>query len=269
MSKSLETTKQFSRYTMQPDEGFFPLTQFTPFSFHPTGIATTEYREENLHPGVVGLIVNSLIRFMLSGDKEKSFSFAFRTRGRVNASQYGCNDRTAARVILKDVSGINPETVVAARQLARHVAGCTQREGSTATHTKPPDAYTIACIMKMVEDAVAFFQRQHLQSVFSTFSMTERYRIVTGNEHSFVADNTLWKTHVSFREPDKKDILRLMATAILARDKIGVMRAGIVNVRSRKGYVCELADPAIAEALQQLAYLMRQTDPNHPNLEKL
>lgn len=267
MKKSLDTTKQFARYTPQPPEGYFPLSLFTPFSFHPTGIATTEYREENLHPGVVGLMVNSLLRYLLSGDKEKSFSFAFRMKGRQGSPTYNTKERKEVRLLLNDIEGLTPQSVLAARQLARHITVTPKREGSISPNSIPPDEYTITQIINMLEDTVTFFQQQTVQSVFSTFSMTERFRIVTGNEHSFVADNTLWKTHVSYRDPDKKDTLRLMATAILAQAKIGVVRAGIVNVRLRKAYVCDLNDPNIAAPLQQVAYLMRQTDPNHPALE--
>lgn len=267
MKKTLITTKKFSQATPQPPEGYFPLSLFTPFSFHPTGIATTEYREENIHPGVVGLMVTSLIKTLVSGDRDKGFHFAFRTKGRNISPTYCTRERGIVRRLLNEIDGLTPQAVYAARQLAKRVNPVKPSELDEETESRPPDDYTVQQIISMVEDTTAFFREQQVKTMFATFSATDRYRVMTGNEHSILTDNTLWRLHVSHRDPDKKETLRLMAAAILAQTQTGIARAGIVNVRLRKAYICDLNDPLILRSLEQVAYLMRKTDDTPERLE--
>lgn len=209
------------------------------------GIALIDYKEENIHPILVGLAVDYLVR--LAGGSDPVDVFAVSLSGAHEIGEKAFFDAVALTEILTpgDVDGV---AVLAACRLSGYDVG--YRAGAEFynpdTNTEP-DGVTISHILTMVERSVSFF-REFGPVTLSGFSFPGAFtHLVTSGDGDFLTRDTLWDFKVSVNPPTKDHTLQLLMYLLLGmasnQTEFGsVTNIGVFNPRLNTVYSIALSD---------------------------
>ncbi len=187
----------------QPRGGYIKPKEFEQTVLDGGGIDDL-YPEENVSPGLVGLAVDYLTRFMSGTSAEEAFEIS--RMGAVNVQQLGLFER-----LISHVSGLDDDSIDAAVKLSGFDSA--YRAGVMAYRPVEdivPDAHTIKNIRVMVERSLRFFE-QYGPKVLDGLTFEGGYTgyVATG-DGDFLTDDTLWDFKVSKQKLQNKYTLQLL-----------------------------------------------------------
>lgn len=212
------------------------------------------YKQENLHPSLVGLAVNYLTRVMTGTPTQQAFAVSlegatifdktypdtslFKTK---SAVKY-------AKKMMSEIKTLDRQTIINACKLAGYdVCARASINGYKPIETINPNDETIRNIELMVKRA-----KEHLRMnghiVDAAFDFTGGYTsIISSGTGDFLTHDTLWTIKVSKNEPNSRHTLELLVEYIMGTQanyqKFSTVRQlGIYNPRLNKSYTIKLAN---------------------------
>ena len=242
----------------QPAGGYLPLSKMNIIEiFDNKNLADNE----NLHPSVIGLVIDYLSRFLLGTPVKEAFAISL--RGAKVAEQFGVVDaRAKAFVLLRHIKGIDDDSIVCASKLVsydvwlRNTRYASNVLGDSETE---PDMDTISNIRIMVERSISFFEKYGPVKVDGfTFETAGYTNVVDSGDGDFLTQDTLWDFKVLSRRPSSKHTLQIMMYWIMGQHSgkdifKGISRVGIFNPRWNVIYTIDVADIE-DDVIKQIVY---------------
>lgn len=189
---------QYMKLIRQPRGGYLP-----PKSMD-VDVLETEMElnpQENVIPTLVGLVVDYLTRFTVSGDKYSAFSISL-------AGTRYADAKVRGQELIEKIEGLDSVSIVAACHLVAY--DVVVRAGRQ--FYKPiedPDKDTVLNIRIMVERSIAFFKKYGEPVLYGFgFPPTGQFKIY--GDGDFITKDTLWDFKVSKYIPTTKHTLQLL-----------------------------------------------------------
>ena len=187
----------------QPRGGYIKPKEFEQTVLDGGGIDDL-HPEENVSPGLVGLAVDYLTRFMSGTSAEDAFKIS--QMGAANVQQLGLFEK-----LISNVRGLDDDSIDAAVKLSGFDSA--YRAGVMAyrpVEDIKPDKYTIENIRSMVERSLRFFE-QYGPKVLDGLTFKGGYTgyVATG-DGDFLTKDTLWDLKVSKQKLQSKYTLQLL-----------------------------------------------------------
>lgn len=231
----------------QPMGGYLPLSKMN----------ITEIQDnrkladnENLHPSIIGMVVDYLSRFMSGTPVKDAFSISL--KGSKVAEKFGFSDaRAKAFVLLRHIKGVDDDSIICACKLVtydvwlRNTRYAMDALGEADTE---PDKDTISNIRVMVERSVAFFEEYGPVKVDGfTFETAGYTDVVDSGDGDFLTQDTLWDFKVLSKNPSPKYTLQIIMYWIMGQHSgkdifKGISRVGIFNPRLNVVYTIDVTD---------------------------
>ena len=160
--------------------------------------------EENVSPGLIGLAVDYLTRFMSGSPAEEAFKIS--RRGASNMRRLNLFNRLVSCVNGLDNVSINAAVKLSGFDSAYRVGPMAYRP----VEDIQPDLFTIENIRTMVERSLKFFE-QYGPKVLDGLTFEGGYtKYVTTGDGDFLTDDTLWDFKVSKQKLQNKHTLQLL-----------------------------------------------------------
>lgn len=204
--------------------------------------------DENIHPALIGLVVDYLTRYMESKDKVNSFRISL--IGAIAAKSFGMAEAEyAAQFLLDNIKGLDNISIAAACKI------CTfdvwYRNPAAAFQAKnykdiEPDMPTIENIRTMVNRSIDFYNKYGpVIKDGLTFEPNGYTDTVTNGDGDFLTSDTLWDFKVSKAEPTNKYTLQLAMYYIMGKHSgqdiyKDTRNIGIYNPRLNKVYTLDM-----------------------------
>ena len=195
--------------------------------------------EEDISPITMGLVVDYLTRWRVTGDIEDAFHVSISGSRRFGHEDDGRRLLSGIRD-MSDASIVNACRLVAYDTCAR-AAVMPPDEALTVT----PSKGTMDNIRTMVDRGLRFFDRFG-PVVSSGFNLLGGYSgKIDRGDFDYATMDTLWDFKVSKRDPDKDDTLQLLIYYLMGRRSIHpffgtIHRIGIFNPRLNNVYTLDI-----------------------------
>lgn len=218
--------------------------------------------EENIHPILVGLLVDYLTRFMNESSPEEAFKISI--QGAINIGEYGL-----ARAFLKRIKGLDDETIRCAHKLVEYDVyyrvGMSSFYSSVYRTMQKRDSpiltdETIENIRTMVKRSLTFIEN-YGPITKDGFTLDGAYTdIITIGDGDYLTADTLWDFKVSKKEPNKDQTLQILIYYIMGKHSNylefnNIQNLGIFNPRLNKAYslsVSDISDEIITEVSEKV-----------------
>lgn len=213
--------------------------------------------DENIYPGLVGITVDYLTRFMTGELLEESFKISL-----IGAKLLSINEEKRARNLLNKISGLDENSIVCACQLAGYD---TVYRAGPQTY-KPvelivPDKSTIENIHTMVNRSLSFIEI-HGPITLSGFSVgfESRTKFISSGDGDFLTQDTLWDFKVTKNIPKKEHTLQLLIYYLMGKRSSHLKNyfetlkyLGIYNPRLQLVYKIAISDipPEVIEMVEK------------------
>lgn len=232
----------------QPSGGYVKPKEFEQTIMDGGGIEDLN-QEENVSPGLIGIAVDYLARFMSGTSAEEAFKIS--REGAAKVQQLVLCDR-----LLSDISGLDDGSVCAAVKLSGFDSAF--RAGVKAyrpVEDIEPNAQTIENIRTMVKRSLRFFE-QYGPKVLDGLTFEGGYTgYVAAGDGDFLTDDTLWDFKVSKQKLQNKYTLQLLMYWRMGLHSIhpeyrSVKYLGVYNPRMNVVYrldVRKIPDEVISE----------------------
>lgn len=231
----------------QPRGGYLNPNLFTVYN------VLTDYKlrpTENIHPALLGSVVDYLTRIMLGIAPKDAFalslmgaavfdetypdSSSFKTESAVKQIQ----------ILIQDVQTLCPKSVVAACKIAGYdVCARASIAGYKPVETINPDNNTIQNIMTLVNRSVAFWSHSKNEPVTAAgLDFNNAYtREISSGMCGYLTEHTLWDMRVIRTELNNKHTLRLLINYLMGVQSShpefdSIQNLGIYNPRLSKAY---------------------------------
>ena len=256
----MASVTEIARSAKQPYGGFIRPSQFTK-------IVLTKEEEledtENLSPATIGMVVDYMSRYMMSGNVGKAFAISY--TGAVYAKLLGYDEAVdIAENLLKRIKGLDDESISCACKLVWFDAYYRVPEWAKQhehEERKSADLQTIANIRIMVKRSIAFW-KDYGPIVTDGFSFgpgsendnVARFgdyggytRTVSRGDGDYLSEDTLWDFKVSKKELTSKITLQLLMYWIMGlhsgRPEFKTIKMiGVFNPRLNTVYRMNVAD---------------------------
>ena len=195
--------------------------------------------EENINPGLVGLAVDYMTRFMSNGDAEEAFKISLMGAQKVNEVQ-------KAQKLLKNINGLDNKSIINACKLCGY--DVCYRAGTAYFKNVDeinPDTDTIFNIKVMIERGLKFFEK-YGPVVQDGINFAGGYTsVISTGDADFITNDTLWDFKVSKSSPTKDYTLQLIIYYLLgvhsySCDFSNISKLGIYNPRKNIVYQYEI-----------------------------
>lgn len=204
---------------------------------------------ENIHPIIMGLVVDYLCRFIMGTDAK--YAFKISCKGAIIAAKLTNNKKymKIAKKLLLDIKGLDNKSIISACKLVTYDVWC--RNPIAAFNTKGvnetnPDNETIKNIRIMVERSVQFW-KSHGPVIKDGFTFEpEGYTwTVNSGDGDYLTADTLWDFKVSKYNPSNKHTLQLMMYWIMGQHSgqdifQNISKLGVFNPRLNRVYTIEI-----------------------------
>lgn len=229
------TVTKFVKSTKQPRGGFINKKELKEVTLN-DGVVLSE--NENLHASIVGLAVDYLTRYYLTGNSDEAFDISKKGAALIRQSD-------KANRLISSIGELDEKTVSAACKLSGYdVVYRSGPMGFKDVDTILPDAETVFNIITMVRRSVNFFKENEVMFYGMTFEGGYTKEINKGDA-DYMSHGTLWDMKVSKNSIAKEQTLQLVIYSILA-NRCGkypeVVSLGIFNPRKNTSYVCDIKD---------------------------
>ena len=240
----MSSVTQVIKTTKQPRGGYLNPGSMTETDME-SGTALNP--RENIPPAMMGLIVDYMSRFMLTGDAEDAFAISLRGAA-VMQEVYGMGDWWRACSLLEGISGLNRSSISAAYQLVSYDAAWRAGYDRYVDMTdRDVDGRTADNAIEMVNRTLRFVDRfGPITAEGMTFpgGYTDK---VSAGDADFCTRDTLWDMKVSKNGPTKDHTLQLMMYYLMGRhaecDWAGDIKSiGIWNPRLDKAWTKAIAE---------------------------
>lgn len=214
--------------------------------------------EENIHPILVGLLVDYLTRFINGAPLEDAFKVSL--QGAKNISEY-----ELAKAFLKHVKGLDDESIRCAHKLVEFDVyyrvqmssfyRSMQKENSPVLTDE-----TIENVRTMVLRSLAFIEN-YGPVTKDGFTFEGAYTdVITIGDGDYLTADTLWDFKVSKKEPNKDQTLQILIYYIMGKHSNylefnNIQNLGIFNPRLNKAYslsVSDISDEIITEVSEKV-----------------
>jgi len=174
---------------------------------------------ENISPGLVGLAVDYLTRFMLSKDVMKAFLVS--CVGACVAEQHGeIGSEDAAKALVNGIIGLDDSSIEKACQLVSFDVWTRNIMGALVAMTTwrdiRPNATTVENIRIMVKRSLALFDTYgpivEMGFSFEPHGYTD---VVSSGDGDYLTTDTLWDFKVSKNKPKSADTLQILMYYIM------------------------------------------------------
>lgn len=222
----------------QPRGGYI-----TPKSLTVTQLHSTETLEpvENIHPGLVGTVVDYLSRFASGATAEEAFDISLR-------GAYGAGELPLAVRLMDGITGLDDASIVnAVRLVGFDVVYRAGMARYAPVLRLSPDSDTVSNIRRMVLRAVSFFD-EYGPVTADGFTFEGGYTAtVRAGDGDFLTADTLWDFKVSKNPPTKDHTLQLLMYWRMGLHSIhpafrSVRFLGIFNPRTNTVYRIAVED---------------------------
>lgn len=197
------------------------------------------YDEENINPGLVGLVIDYMTRFLNSGDKEEAFKISLMGAKLINETR-------KAYKLLENINGIDEDSIISACKLCGYDV-CLR---ASITYFKNvdeinPNKETIHNINIMIKRGLTFF-KEYGPVIKDGITFRGGYTsIISSGDADFITYDTLWDFKVSKKSPTKDHTLQLIVYYLLGIhsyecDFSNIKKIGIFNPRKNTVYLYEL-----------------------------
>ena len=230
----------------QPSGGYLPPAQFNMIQIQ-DGIVLND--SENVHPSVVGMVVDYMSRFLHSRCSAKE-AFAISLAGAKVAEKIGVSDaRADAFVLLKHIKGLDDESIKCACELVRYDAWFRNPKEaikSLENDFEAPDGVSIQNIKTMIIRSLHFFDDYGpvVESGF-TFEADGYTKVVDSGDGDFLTRDTLWDFKVSKNPLTSKHTLQILMYWIMGQHSKkpvfkGITKIGVFNPRLNVVYLLDI-----------------------------
>ena len=252
----------------QPRGGYVNPSQFEKIEFD-DGITPNE--NENIHPAVVGLVVDYMTRFCLDNDITKAFEISL--RGAISAENFGNRDSVETAIsFLERIKGIDDESIIFACKLATFDVW--YRNAFAAMRSKTyketyPDTPTIQNIQTFVKRGISFFEKygpitkdgfdfrspesdkkglfKKIKELIFGRDFGGYTETVDAGDGDFLTSDTLWDFKVSKNKPNGKNTLQLLMYWIMGQHSgqdifKNITKIGFFNPRLNVAYLLDIKD---------------------------
>lgn len=195
--------------------------------------------EENINPGLVGLAVDYMTRFMSNGNIEEAFKISLMGAQKINEIK-------KAQKLLDNITGLDNESIINACKLCGY--DVCYRAGTAYFKNVDeinPDENTIYNIKVMIERGLSFFEK-YGPVVQDGITFAGGYTsIVSAGDADFITNDTLWDFKVSKGNLTKDYTLQLIIYYLLgvhsySCDFSNIKKLGIFNPRKNIVYQYEI-----------------------------
>ena len=213
MSSVTERIKQIK----QPRGGYIKPSQF--YSI-PMGDINELSEVENVHPSVIGMVIDYMTRFMMGEKVEKAFRISI--IGAALASELsGRNTDDTVQKLLADIKGIDDLSIInACKMVTFDVWRRNPRDAITAKTAEDinPNADTIRNIRIMIQRSLSFWEKfgPIIKSGF-TFGRDGYTSVIDSGDGDYLTSNTIWDFKVSKSKPTSKNTLQLLIYWIMGQ----------------------------------------------------
>lgn len=230
----------------QPRGGYINPSQLKVTLFN-DGIMLND--NENIHPTLIGLVVDYMTRFMMDGEKERAFLISL--KGAIALDSLSANkDRSAvenAMKLLTDIKGIDEKSITNACKLVGYDT-CSRSgiAGYKPVEEIIPDKDTIENIMTMINRSLSFWKKYGPVKNYG-FTFEGGYtNIISKGDGDYLTKDTLWDFKVSKYDPKPNHTLQLLVYYIMGTNSTHtefyrIKKLGIYNPRMNKAYTIDIA----------------------------
>ena len=220
----------------QPRGGYIKRKEFTCITLE-DGIELNS--QENIHPSLIGLVIDYMTRFCMGSPKESAFHIS------ILGAKAAKNEFIAYKLLSK-INGLDTESIISASKLVGY--DVCYRAGMA--HFKPvseitPDTNTIANIITMIKRTLSFWE-QYGPIIKDGFTFEGGYTsIISTGDGDYLTKDTLWDLKVLKEEITSQHTLQLLIYLIMGQHSVhkefkNITQLGIYNPRLNKVYTIKL-----------------------------
>ena len=197
--------------------------------------------QENIHPNLVGTVVDYLTRFRLGEAIDDAFGISLLGADKLN-------DSKQALKILNEINGLDDNSIINACKMVGYDVAHRSSVLSYKHHSEiNPDKDTVENIKIMVDRCQSFFET-YGPVVFKGFTFEGGYtQLVTSGDGDYLTKDSLWDIKVSISAPSKNHTLQGLIYYLMgkkskkARFFDTIEYVGIYNPRLNNLYRFKLA----------------------------
>ncbi len=197
--------------------------------------------EENIHPSLMGLVVDYMTRVFQGAVLDDAFEISL--RGATLIGKYDYADK-----LLDKINGLNDDSIEAAcKMVGFDVVYRAGIHGYVDVETIKPNEKTMDNIRIMIKRSMDFFERFGPVTK-DGFTFEGGYTdVVDKGDGDFLTKDTLWDFKVSKSKPTSAHTLQLLMYYLMGKKSIHVefktiSKLGIFNPRLNVAYLIEIKD---------------------------
>ena len=226
----------------QPYGGYLRPSSFKTIQFQDESCLN---KTENIHPTLIGLVVDYLTRFMISKDATSAFQISL-IGAKVAQTYFNQLDAELIAVhLLQNITGLDDLSIVSSAKLVTFDVW--YRNPDAALYSKSyyevnPDAATIENIKIMVNRSLAFWQ-SYGPITSDGFTLEGGYTsLINSGDGDYLTKDTLWDFKVSKYAPTSKYTLQILIYYLMGKHSgqtifKDINKIGIFNPRLNIAYL--------------------------------
>lgn len=197
------------------------------------------YEEENINPGLIGLAVDYMTRYLKNNNKDEAFKISIMGAIKINELHKAYN-------LLEKISGLDDTSIINACKLSGYdVCYRTGVKYFKNVDEINPDQKTISNIKIMIQRGLTFFEK-YGPIVKDGITFSGGYTSIIGaGDADFITSDTLWDFKVSKGNLTKDNTLQLIIYYLLGMHSYEcnfscIKKIGIFNPRKNIIYQYEI-----------------------------
>jgi len=274
----MSSVTQRIKEIVQPDHGYLPVSQF---KYRQLEDGHTLSRTENIHPSIMGLVIDYLSRYMLTGNKLLAFSVPIEGAGirqliRKQEGKRRSRKEFPIKKLLTQISGLDDASIIATCQLVLYDASARVPDAACQPidMTKViPNEETIENIRIMVNRTLDFFSTygpliadgftfEGVDSKVSGYTET-----VDCGDGDFLTKDTIWEMKTSRYDINQTHSLQLLMYYIMGKHSgleiyKEITTLGVFNPRLNRIYRVKTSDilPQTIKAVEKdvICYVQKE-----------
>ncbi len=234
------------RSIKQPEGGYVNISKFSIEKIEDDFLLN---ENENINPGVVGMAVDYLTRFVMGERVEKAFQISFRGAMIAEGIFRQKDSLKHATNFLKHIKGLDDISIINACKIVtfdvwlRNPISAMKSKGADDTN---PNLDTIENIRIMVKRCVDFLKIQGpIIKSNLTFGPNGYTKVVSSGDGDYLTDDTIWDFKVSKNKPNSQHTLQLLMYWIMGQHSgqeiyKKISKIGIYNPRLNTIYLLSI-----------------------------
>lgn len=232
------TVTQRAKAVKQPRGGYIKRVEFDEVSLGAGDEVLNEY--ENVHASLMGMAIDYLTRFILTGDREDAFKISLLGSEKIKKK------RTANK-LLRGVTGLDDKSIANAIKLSGFdVLYRAGRMGYVPVEEIKPDQATIENVRIMVERTLNFIEK-YGPITKEGFTFEGAYtKVISTGDADYLTEDTLWdlkvlKNYFTKNHTMQLFIYRRMGLRSDYETFKKIKKLGIYNPRKNKAFTYDLS----------------------------